>query len=62
MVMTYASPIVHETISTDSVKETSASGDSHVINDHQDEELDRTSRDGGWYQAYCIRCRCCKNG
>ena len=64
MVMTYASPIaVHETISTDSVKESGASGGSHLIDDNQIEELDRTSREGRWRpdggSAYCIKCRCC---
>ena len=62
MVMAYASPIVvHETISTDSVNEKGAFGDLHPIDDHQSEELNRTSRDH-WPGAYCARCRCCKNG
>ena len=63
MVMTYASPIVHETMSTDSVKETGASGDLHLINDHQDEGLDRTPREG-WLDIFCCQAgsSCCKRG
>ena len=61
MVMAYASPIaVQETISTDSVKETGAFGDWHLLDDHQIEELDRTARDywpGAW--KACAKCRCC---
>ena len=55
------SPIaVHETISTDSVKEKGASGDLHLNDDHQSEELDRTSRQYQYW--YCMTCKCCKNG
>ena len=59
MVMTYAYPAaVHETISTDSVKENGAPGD--FLDDHQIEELDRTSRQYQYW--YCMTCKCCKNG
>ena len=51
---------VHETISTDSVKEKGASGDLYLIDDHQSEELDRASRQYQYW--YCKTCKCCKNG